>query len=262
MKPSQTVPHTSRHAAESKQWLSREIISRSAGLALVAIVILGFSIPSSATGGREAATGAAIAHLGARAAAPEPAGATITFRKIFKTSYPEFVEIKVTDAGTGAFDIRQLDEQASLQPFEIGQPTVQKIFELAGKLHNFQGVDLDVHRRLATLGQKTLRYEKGTEAHEVTFNYTLDQSATELLNIFEGITRQETDLSDLVRAMHYDRLGVNDVLLQIETDYTEKLFPEPERLLPALDQVAADEKFIEIARQRARTLAGRIRASH
>jgi hypothetical protein len=233
---------------------SRAIISCVAALALVALILLCSAILPAATPVRPPLLRAAVA--------PQPAGATITFRKIFKTSYPEFVEIKVTDAGTGAFDIRQLDEKSSLQPFEVGQPTVQKIFELAGRLHNFQGVDLDVHRRLATLGQKTLRYEKGAEAHEVTFNYTLDQSATELLNIFEGITRQETDLSDLVRAMHYDRLGVNDVLLQIETDYTEKLFPEPERLLPALDQVASDEKFIEIARQRARTLASRIRASH
>jgi hypothetical protein len=52
------------------------------------------------------------------------------------------------------------------------------------------------------------------------------------------------------------------VLQQIEQDYNNKLFPEPERLLGALDQVAADSKFIDIARQRARNLAAKIRASH
>ena len=106
-----------------------------------------------------------------------------------------------------------------------------------------------------------MRYEKGAENHEITFNYTLDPVATQLLAIFEGITRQETDLSDLQRAMHYDRLGVNDVIVQVETDFNDKLLPEPQRLLPVLDQVAADSKFIEIARQRARTLAGKIRAA-
>jgi hypothetical protein len=192
---------------------------------------------------------------------PEPTGATITFKKVFKTSYPEYVEIKLTESGAGTFDIRQLDEAASTQPFDIGQPIVQKVFELAGKLHDFQGVDLEVHHRLANLGEKTLRYEKGTESHEITFNYTLDPAATQLLAIFEGITRQETDLSDLQRAMHYDRLGVNDVIVQVETDFNDKLLPEPGRLLPVLDQIAADSKFIEIARQRARTLAGKIRAA-
>lgn len=188
--------------------------------------------------------------------------AEITYRKIFKTSYPEFVEIKVNESGSGTYDIRQLDEEANPQPFEIGTPLTQRIFSLAAKLHNFQGVDLDVHRRLANLGEKTLQYENGAEKHETKFNYTLDDSASQLVNIFEGLSRQTSDISDLARTMRYDRLGVNDVLMQIESDLNNKLIPEPERLLPTLDQLAGDDKFIEIARQRARTLAGRIRSAH
>ncbi len=204
----------------------------------------------------------AVPGAGNHGAPGAPAGATITFRKVFKTSYPEFIEIKVDESGAGTFDIRQLDEQANPQPFKIGQPMAQRIFELAGRLRNFQGEDLNVHHRLANLGQKTFRYEKGGEAHETTFNYTLDPNATQLLAIFEGISRQEGDLSDLHRTMQYDRLGVNDVLAQIESDYNGKLLPDPELLLPALDQLAADEKYLEIARQRARALASRIRTSH
>ena len=188
--------------------------------------------------------------------------AEITYRKIFKTSYPEFVEIKINESGSGTYDIRQLDEEANPQPFEIGAPLAQRIFSLAAKLRDFQGVDLDVHRRLANLGEKTLQYENGAEKHETKFNYTLDDSASQLVNIFEGLARQTSDISDLVRTMRYDRLGVNDVLLQIESDLNNKLIPEPERLLPTLDQLAGDDKFIEIARQRARTLAGHIRSAH
>ncbi len=191
-----------------------------------------------------------------------PAGATITYRKIFKTSFPEFVEIKLNQQGVGTSDLRQLDEDPNPQPFEIGAPLAQKIFALAAKLHNFRGVDLEVHRRLANLGEKTLTYESGGETHETKFNYTLDDSASQLVNIFEGLARQSTDLSDLVRTMRYDRLGVNDVLQTIDADYDHKLIPEPERLLPALDQLAADDKFIDIARQRARSLAARIRSQH
>jgi hypothetical protein len=187
-------------------------------------------------------------------------GATITFRKVFKTSYPEFVEIKVTDAGSGTYDIRQLDEEANPQPLEVGAALAQRIFQLASALHNFQGLDIDVHRRIANLGQKTLRYEKAGEAHEVTFNYTLNDSASQLLDIFEGIAREETDLSDLQRTARYDRLGVNDVLIQVDSDYSRKLLPEPARLLPTLDQIASDQKIIDMARERARTLASRIRA--
>jgi hypothetical protein len=197
----------------------------------------------------------------ANAPAENPA-AQITFRKVFKTSYPEFVEIKINQAGTGSYDIRQLDEDANPQPFEVSAPLAQRIFALAAKLNNFQNVDLEVHRRLANLGAKSLLYEKGAEKHETNFNYTLDDTAAQLVNIFEGLARQTTDLSDLVRTMRYDHLGVNDVLLQIERDYNNKLLPEPERLLPALDQLAADDKLIDLARSRARALATRIRATH
>ena len=186
-------------------------------------------------------------------------GATVTFRKVFKTSYPEFVEIKVDESGSGTYDIRQLSDDANPQPMKVDPAVVQKIFDLAAKLHDFDGIDLEMHRRIANLGEKTFRYDRGAESHSVTFNYTLDRSAAALLDIFEGISRQQTDLADLVRTMRYDRLGVNDVLLQIQKDYDRNLLPEPRQLLPALDQLAADTHFIDIARERARTLAGRIR---
>jgi hypothetical protein len=189
-------------------------------------------------------------------------GPTIIYRKVFKSSYPEYVQIKVSQNGAATYDIRQLDEESEPVAFQINAPLAQRIFDLASKLHNFQGADLDIHRRIANLGEKTFQYTKGSEIHEVKFNYTLDDSATQLLNIFEGLARQESDLSNLQRVMRYDHLGVNDALVQIEADYNSKTLPEPERLLGALDQVSADDKFIDIARQRARTLASRIRNSH
>lgn len=197
-------------------------------------------------------------------ASPSVAGAgpTITFRKVFKTSYPEFVEIKVAQSGSGTFDIRQLDDDPNPQSFEVSPALAQKIFDLAGKLHDFQGVDLEVHKRLANLGEKTFRYDNGAENHEATFNYTLDPNAAQLVSVFEGLTREESDLADLQRTMRYDHLGVNDAVTQIQSDYETKQLPEPDRFLPLLDQLAANTQFIDIARDRARTLAGQIRSAH
>jgi hypothetical protein len=191
------------------------------------------------------------------AAAP---GATITFQKVFKSSYPEFVEIKISQSGSGTCDIRQLDEAASPQSFEMGAPLVQKIFSLAAKLHNFQGVDLEVHKRLASLGQKTFTYENGSEKHQVTFNYTLDPTGAELTSLFENISQQETDLSDLTRTMRYDKLGVNDVVERIESHYDGRLLPEPGRFVGPLEKLSADTTYVDVARERARKLADRMRS--
>lgn len=184
---------------------------------------------------------------------------SLTYRRIFKSSYPEFVEISINEDGSGTFDIRQLDDTASPQPMQIGLPLVHKMFELADSLHDFQGVDLDVHRRIADLGQKTFTYKKGAEVHEVTFNYTLNNPAQQLLAIFEGLQRQELDVSDMERVMRYDHLGIADVITRVQSDVKDKLIPEPDALLPALDQVAADSDLMDMSRQRARAIAELIR---
>lgn len=188
-------------------------------------------------------------------------GATITYRRVFKNSTPEFIEIKISEDGPASFDIRQSSEDPDPQPFEIGAPVRSKLFALAGELHNFEGADLDVHRRVADLGQKTLRYEKAGESHEAQYNYTTNHSATQLQTIFEGLAQQLQDLDLLQHRLKYDRLGVNDALTQFEVHLNQRVLPEPERLLPVLDSIAADSHLIEVARSRARAMAERIRAS-
>jgi len=189
-------------------------------------------------------------------------GATLTFRKIFKSSYPEFAEIKINEDGSGTYDIRQLDDTPSPQPMQISQALAHKLFQLAAELHNFHDVNLDVRRRIADLGQKTFGYQNGPEKFEVTFNYTLNSAANQLLAIFDGLQRQELDLSDMVRTMRYDHLGVNDVMTRVQSDIRNKLLPEPDALLPTLDQLAANDELVDIARQRARAIAEQIRNNH
>ncbi len=196
------------------------------------------------------------------AAYAAPGTATITYRRVFKGSTPEFTEIKVTEQGKCTFDLRQLDEDADAEAFEVGAPVRQKIFELAADLKNFAIPSLDIQKKIANLGEKTFRYERDSEVHETTFNYTLDATANQLMQIFEGLARQQGDLVQLQRRIKYDRLGVNDALLQFESDMDHRLLPEPERLLPILDQIAQDSRFMQISRTKARALAERIRNSH
>ena len=190
-----------------------------------------------------------------------PGTATITYRRVFKGSSPEFIEIKVGEQGKATYEIRQLEEDPGAEAFEVGSAVRQKIFELAASLKNFAITDLEVQKKIANLGQKTFRYERDSEVHEATFNYTLNASANQLMQVFEGLARQQGDLVMLERSVKYDRLGVNDALRQFESDLDHRLLPEPERILPVLDRIAADSRFVEIARTRARALAERIRTS-
>ena len=193
--------------------------------------------------------------------AAAPAGSAIfTYRRIFKSSTPEFIEIKINENSyTGSYEIRQLDEDPGATQFEISESLRAKVFELIAQLNYFKGQDLDIHRKIANLGEKTFRWERSSESYEVKFNYTVNSAASKLLQICEGLARQQELIDLLQRRMKYDRLGVNDALLQLESDLSKGVLPEPQRLLPLLDQISGDYRFVEIARQKARALAERIR---
>jgi hypothetical protein len=219
----------------------------------IAVALLGAILPLAVT-----VSAANSVPLGAASST----GAKLTFRRIFKSSSPEFIEITVReDADQGTYEIRQLEEDPEKLPFEVGAGLRAKMFGLAGELNHFQNQDLDVHRKIANLGEKTFRWEQSGKSYEATFNYTLNASASQLLQIFEGLARQQELLMLLERRMKYDRLGINDALLQFETELNRKLLPEPQRALSTLDQIAGDSRFVEIGRQRARALAERIRHS-
>ena len=193
----------------------------------------------------------------ATAAAPtasEPSAATITFRKIFKQSTPEFVEIKVNRNGDSTYDIRQLDDQPSPESFAVTPAVAEKIFALAADLHDFNGIELDVKRRVANLGEKTFFYEKGGVTNQVSFNFTTNESANKLLSIFEGLSLEDQYADQLRRSMRYDPLGLNDVLIRLERDLGSNMLPDPEALVPILKQIASNSKYLDIARDRARVI--------
>jgi hypothetical protein len=184
----------------------------------------------------------------------------ITFRRVFKSSTPELIEIMIPENSDAAtYEIRQLDDDPGSNTFSITDGLRGKIFSLAAQLNHFQSQDLDVHRKIANLGEKTFRWQQGTTVYETKFNYTLNAPATQLMQIFEGLARQQEHLELLTRRMKYDRLGINDALMDCDADFTRGLLPQPQELLPILDQIAADPHIVDIARQRARVLAERIR---
>src|SRR5450631_1903695 len=78
-----------------------------------------------------------------------PTGATITYRRVFKGSTPEFIEIKISDQGACTFDIRQLDDDADPEVFEVGPSFRKQIQGLSGELNNFAIANLDIQKKIA-----------------------------------------------------------------------------------------------------------------
>jgi hypothetical protein len=225
----------------------KRIAGRVVAAAIVASVLLF---------GGAAASGRAQAQAPPAAASGLP---TITFRRVFQGSVPEFVEIVVRQDGAAKADVRQLSDTAEPQEFIVGPEFRDQIFDLARQLKNFKGADLDSHRRVANLGQKTFRWEQGAETYQAQFNYTLDPKAAQLQKMFENLAVEQADLGTLEERLRYDRLGVSQALARFEDHLDQRALPQPERFLPLLDRIGDDTRVMEVARQRARSLAARIR---
>jgi hypothetical protein len=110
------------------------------------------------------------------------------------------------------------------------------------------------------MGVKTLRWEAGGESREAKFNYSTNEDTKLLADRFEGIAECARALLELRRAIRHDRLGVNAAVLKIQGLWNEKRLVATADFLPVLDQVANNEVYIHMARERAAQIADAIRA--
>ena len=101
--------------------------------------------------------------------------------------------------------------------------------------------------------------ENGSQSGETTFNYTEDLDGRAITDWFERISETERHLMELERVVKYDKLGVNDAILQLEITMDRKRLVAPEQFLPMLDRVVKNESFMHQARERAAYLADQIR---
>jgi len=179
----------------------------------------------------------------------------ISYSKIFPGSDPAYMATAVDKNGTTTYREAK-DEEPEI--FTLEPDVVTAIFDLAEKLDRFQR-PLESGLKVARTGDKTFRWENGAETREVKFNYSLDENAKLLQDWFERISESERALMLLRRAIRFDKLGVNDAVLRVDTAWSQKRLVGREQFLPLLDRIAKNESFVNIARDRAARLAADLR---
>ena len=197
--------------------------------------------------------GLLLAIAGVSAAADVP---RISYTKIFVGSDPAYMATTIDR--NGAVTYRETkDEEPEM--FQMEADAVKAIFDLADKLDHFKK-PLESGLKVAKTGDKTFRWENGTEISEAKFNYSLDENAKTLQDWFERISESERALMLLRRNIRFDKLGVNDAVLRVDAAWSQKRLVGREQFLPLLDRVAKNETFINLARERAARLATTMRA--
>jgi hypothetical protein len=196
----------------------------------------------------------ALSALAVAAAADAP---RVIYTKTFPGSDPAYISITVDRSGTVAYK-----ESADDDPdqFQLEDVETASIFDLAQKLDHFSR-PLESGLKVAKMGMKTFRWEDGANHGEANFNYSLDENAKALQDLFERITDTERMLMSLKRTARHDKLGVNEVLVNIQGSWERKRLMGARQFLPMLDEIAKNDIYIHMARERAAELVDAIRAS-
>jgi hypothetical protein len=181
----------------------------------------------------------------------------ITFSKSFPGSVPAYFAITVE--GTGATSYNESEDPDNAEKIQLEASVVTDMFELADRLEHFKK-PLESGLKVANMGEKTLRWEAGGDRSQTKFNYSTNEDAKLLSDRFERIAESTQTLLELRRAARHDRLGVNASVLKIQSMWNNKRLVGTAQFLPLLEQVAKDEAYIHMARERAAQIADAIRA--
>ena len=198
---------------------------------------------------------AMLLFIGAAASFAEP---RLFFSKSFPGSTPAYVAITLERNGAGEYKEAQ-DDQSPLK-FQLSAAETDEMFALAEKLDRFKR-PLESNLKVAQMGMKTFIFEDGGSKAEVKFNFSEDADARALTDWFERISETGQSYWALERAVKYDKLGVNQALLQFNISLDRKRVVSPEIFLPMLDRVAKNATYLNMARSRAANLAQSIRAA-
>ncbi len=182
----------------------------------------------------------------------------IVYTKSFPGSSPAYVSITVERDGQTSYKEEVDDDDP--EKFQLEPTSTEVVFDLAARLDHFKH-PLESGLKVANMGVKTFRWEDGDAASEQKFNYSLDENAKALHDWFEAITETERLFAELKRAARHDKLGVHDALIHIEATWIQKRLTGADQFLPLLDQIAQNEIYLHMARQRAAILGEAIRAS-
>jgi sugar/nucleoside kinase (ribokinase family) len=176
----------------------------------------------------------------------------LSFIKSFPGSVPAYCSVEIDKAGALRYQESPTDDQPVKA--QLPESDAASLFALAEQLEFFKS-PIESGLKVANTGKKTFRYENEAGVPtEVVFNYSTDLTAQQLLDRFEQIAASERAFIDLDRTVHFDKLGVNDALAEVEALWLRKQLAAPTQFVPLLNRIVSRESFMHLVRERAARL--------
>ena len=181
----------------------------------------------------------------------------IYFERHFPGAVPDRFEVRVTAGGSAVY-VESGEDPVELA---VGEDEVKLLFKQAAGLGYF-AKPLSSSRKVASTGRKLLRYESaGKVRGEAVFDYSEVRDAREIASWFVKLAETNQHLQELERSYRFDRLGVNEALVNLEQAFERDRVAAPQLLVPILCKISQQERIVHLARARANGLLERMRAA-
>jgi hypothetical protein len=183
-------------------------------------------------------------------------GPRLIYTKSFPRSMPAYVSIVIDKSGRAEY--KEAADDDNPLTFQLTPKEIEQAFAMADRLDHFKK-QLESGLKVANTGVKTFRYENGAEKNEVKFNYSQNPDAQAMWDWFERVAETEQLYTALERSAKFEKLGVNQALLQLQVSTERKRVVAPQQFLPLLDRIAGNDTYMHMARERAASLADEFR---
>ncbi|MDE0620807.1 MAG: hypothetical protein OXH83_03955 [Bryobacterales bacterium] len=181
----------------------------------------------------------------------------IYFERVFPGSIPDRFEVRLTVEGVATYS----EDGEDSVDYEVGRQEAALVFDWAADLGYFSR-SVASKRKVASTGRKLLRYEAGGQLRgETVFDYTEEPAARELASWFVRLAETQQHLQTLERLYRFDRLGVDQALVSLQSAFERDRIVAPRLLEPILNKIAEQDRIVHVARARARGMLERIHAS-
>jgi hypothetical protein len=160
------------------------------------------------------------------------------------------VDLNPAGQGTVRFKRRSMDE-ISVAVVLSNSARDRFVMAVDATNHLEDADSYESPRKVADLGRKHFTLETASGKREAEFNFTQKKEVNDLMNFFDGVINEEMVGFDIDNALQFDRLSIPKKLDQIDVQLKSNRFADPERLIPILEKIQADQRIMNYARDRA-----------
>lgn len=167
--------------------------------------------------------------------------------------------VDLNENGTGRFYFKKREQEQVELPLTLKSAAIEALVVLFVKADFLnESKEFASPRKVADMGEKTVRFQSGSQSREVVYNYTEDRVMQEITNFFENLCQQERSLFEIDLALKYDRLGIPKKLDELDRNLSARRIVAPERFAPLLERIYQDQSLMNLARKEAKKLLSRI----